>query len=61
MLYVTFGQIASIFCVPGRSAKPFNPLLGETYELVTPNYRYFSEMVSHHPPICCFNCEGKNF
>lgn len=33
--------------------KPFNPLLGETYELVVPGkYKYFSEQVSHHPPIC---------
>jgi hypothetical protein len=39
----------------------FNPLLGETYELVTPSFRFFGEMVSHHPPICCFSCEGKNF
>lgn len=34
-------------------AKPFNPLLGETFEYVRPdkNYRFFIEQVSHHPPI----------
>lgn len=26
-----------------RSSKPFNPILGETYELDTPEFRYFSE------------------
>jgi len=32
--------------------KPFNPLLGETFELFVPGkYKYFSEQVSHHPPI----------
>jgi oxysterol-binding protein 1 len=34
-------------------SKPFNPLLGETFELVVPGkYKFFSEQVSHHPPIC---------
>ena len=30
-------------CVVGRTHKPFNSLLGETFELVTTNYRFFSE------------------
>lgn len=36
-----------------RVAKPFNPLLGETFEYARPdkNYRFFVEQVSHHPPI----------
>lgn len=41
----------------GRIAKPFNPMLGETFEYARPdlNYRYISEQVSHHPPIsACF-------
>ena len=41
--------------------KPFNPLLGETYELVDEDYRYFAEQVSHHPPITAFAYEGKGF
>jgi len=33
--------------------KPFNPLLGETYELVNPGkYKFLAEQVSHHPPVC---------
>ncbi|UZJ56398.1 hypothetical protein CBS101457_005718 [Exobasidium rhododendri] len=38
----------------GRVAKPFNPMLGETFEFVSlkgSKYRYQSEQVSHHPPI----------
>jgi hypothetical protein len=31
--------------------KPFNPLLFETFELKTKNLKFFSEQVSHHPPI----------
>ncbi|CAK9436162.1 uncharacterized protein LODBEIA_P07200 [Lodderomyces beijingensis] len=36
-----------------RIAKPFNPLLGETFEYARTdqNYRLFVEQVSHHPPI----------
>ncbi|KAI0791876.1 Oxysterol-binding protein-domain-containing protein [Abortiporus biennis] len=37
----------------GRIAKPFNPMLSETFEYVRMDkeYRYMSEQVSHHPPI----------
>ncbi|CCL99978.1 uncharacterized protein FIBRA_02003 [Fibroporia radiculosa] len=37
----------------GRIAKPFNPMLSETFEYVCldKDYRYMSEQVSHHPPI----------
>lgn len=34
----------------GRIAKPFNPLLSQSFEYAIPNrYRYISEQVSHHP------------
>ena len=42
------------------SKKPFNPLLGETYELVNKNIEFISEQVSHHPPITANYCRGKN-
>jgi hypothetical protein len=41
-----------------RTLKPFNPLLGETFEIVSHKYRFFIEQVSHHPPISAFHCEG---
>lgn len=36
-----------------RTRKPFNPLLGETFELVekTGKFKFIAEQVSHHPPI----------
>ncbi|XP_018421188.1 PREDICTED: oxysterol-binding protein-related protein 1 isoform X1 [Nanorana parkeri] len=45
-----------------RTGKPFNPLLGETYELVREDlgFRLISEQVSHHPPISAFHAEGLN-
>lgn len=43
-----------------RIAKPFNPLLGETFEYCRPekNYRLVSEQVSHHPPISACRAES---
>ncbi|BEI80271.1 hypothetical protein CcaverHIS002_0108000 [Cutaneotrichosporon cavernicola] len=41
----------------GRIAKPFNPMLSQSFEYAIPNrYRYISEQVSHHPPIsACYS------
>ncbi|XP_024921315.1 oxysterol-binding protein-related protein 1 [Cynoglossus semilaevis] len=43
-----------------RTGKPFNPLLGETYELIREDlgFRLISEQVSHHPPVSAFHAEG---
>ncbi|XP_022063358.2 oxysterol-binding protein-related protein 2-like [Acanthochromis polyacanthus] len=43
-----------------RTGKPFNPLLGETYELTREDqgFRLVSEQVSHHPPISAFHAES---
>ncbi|XP_076157524.1 oxysterol-binding protein-related protein 3a [Alosa pseudoharengus] len=43
--------------------KPFNPVLGETYECDRPDkgFRFISEQVSHHPPVSACHCESKNF
>ncbi|XP_060099880.1 oxysterol-binding protein-related protein 1 isoform X2 [Heteronotia binoei] len=45
-----------------RTGKPFNPLLGETYELIREDlgFRLISEQVSHHPPVSAFYAEGLN-
>ncbi|XP_033132915.1 oxysterol-binding protein-related protein 2A isoform X2 [Brassica rapa] len=47
----------------GRHCKPFNPLLGETYEADFPEkgIRFFSEKVSHHPTVIACHCEGKGW
>lgn len=42
-------------------SKPFNPLLGETYEFIQPGqYKFLAEQVSHHPPITAHITMGKN-
>ncbi|KAK9143176.1 hypothetical protein Syun_012576 [Stephania yunnanensis] len=47
----------------GRHCKPFNPLLGETYEADYPEkgLRFFSEKVSHHPTLIACHCEGRGW
>jgi hypothetical protein len=58
--------LVSMFCLGqykstlNRTTKPFNPLLGETYELDRPDFRYFSEQVEHHPPISACYAQHKN-
>lgn len=58
------------FAVSGYSStyyragsKPFNPLLGETYECIREDKGlcFYSEQVSHHPPISACHCESKKF
>jgi hypothetical protein len=53
MLYVAAFAASEYASTIGRVAKPFNPLLGETFEYARPDkgYRFFNEQVSHHPPI----------
>lgn len=41
--------------------KYFNPVLGETYEFIRPEYEFIAEQVSHHPPISAVHCEGHDF
>ena len=42
-----------------NTSKPFNPLLGETYEYITDDFEFLSEQVSHHPPVVAAYCKGK--
>ncbi|KAF3768869.1 hypothetical protein M406DRAFT_273366 [Cryphonectria parasitica EP155] len=53
LLYIAAFAASEYASTIGRVAKPFNPLLGETFEYVRPdkNYRFFIEQVSHHPPV----------
>ncbi|KAG9343745.1 hypothetical protein JZ751_013126 [Albula glossodonta] len=43
--------------------KPFNPVLGETFECIREDrgFRYISEQVSHHPPISACHADSENF
>ncbi|KAK9246905.1 Oxysterol-binding protein-domain-containing protein [Lipomyces tetrasporus] len=53
MVYVAAFAASEYSSTINRIAKPFNPLLGETYEYCRPDkgYRFVVEQVSHHPPI----------
>lgn len=53
MVYVACFAASEYASTVGRIAKPFNPLLGETFEYARPDkgYRVLVEQVSHHPPI----------
>uniref|UniRef100_A0A7N8WNT6 Oxysterol-binding protein n=1 Tax=Mastacembelus armatus TaxID=205130 RepID=A0A7N8WNT6_9TELE len=53
MCYVAAFTVSSYSTTVNRTGKPFNPLLGETFELDRLRecgYRSLCEQVSHHPP-----------
>ncbi|KAL7394045.1 hypothetical protein ABVT39_019791 [Epinephelus coioides] len=58
--FVVSGYASSFYRTGG---KPFNPVLGETYECDRPDkgLRFVAEQVSHHPPISACHAESKNF
>ncbi|CAI6096677.1 unnamed protein product [Clonostachys chloroleuca] len=60
LVYVAAFAASEYASTIGRVAKPFNPLLGETFEYVRPdkNYRFICEQVSHHPPIGACHADG---
>ncbi len=45
------------------SRKPFNPLLGETFECVREDkhFKFLAEKVVHQPPVVAFYAEGKGW
>lgn len=61
LCYVTAFFIAQYKCSDKRLNKPFNPILGETFELKRPTYLYFAEQVSHHPPITASFATSKHY
>lgn len=64
LAYVAAFTISSYSTTSNRTGKPFNPLLGETYECDRSDdlgWRYISEQVSHHPPMAAIHCEGKGW
>lgn len=45
-----------------RKRKPFNPMLGETFELVMDDFRFLAEKTCHVPiQTLCFFLEGENY
>ncbi|XP_067282117.1 oxysterol-binding protein-related protein 3a isoform X1 [Pseudorasbora parva] len=64
MVYVAAFAVSAYACSFTRAGgKPFNPVLGETYECLRPDkgFRFIAEQVSHHPPVSACHCESKNY
>lgn len=64
MAYVAAFTISVYSTTADRAAKPFNPLLGETYECDRTDdlgWRAIAEQVSHHPPALANYTEGRDW
>uniref|UniRef100_A0A4W5L1A2 Oxysterol-binding protein n=1 Tax=Hucho hucho TaxID=62062 RepID=A0A4W5L1A2_9TELE len=64
MLYIGVFSISGYAWATWRNRyKPFNPVLGETYESHRKDrgFRYVAEQVSHHPPGSAVHAESENF
>ncbi|KAL0316335.1 UNVERIFIED_CONTAM: Oxysterol-binding protein-related protein 3A [Sesamum radiatum] len=52
----------SLYFAIQRTWKPFNPILGETYEMVNHGgITFIAEQVSHHPPMSAAHAENEHF
>ncbi|XP_061565032.1 oxysterol-binding protein-related protein 7 isoform X2 [Cololabis saira] len=64
MVYIAAFAISGYATATFRNRyKPFNPVLGETYECVREDrsFRFISEQVCHHPPISACHAHSENF
>jgi hypothetical protein len=41
--------------------KPFNPIIGETYQGYIDNCPVYLEQISHHPPISAYYLIGRGY
>lgn len=61
MAYIIAFSVSTYASTLYRTGKPFNPLLGETYECDRRDdlgFRMICEQVSHHPPIAAIHVES---
>uniref|UniRef100_A0A665W0T6 Oxysterol-binding protein n=1 Tax=Echeneis naucrates TaxID=173247 RepID=A0A665W0T6_ECHNA len=64
MVYIAAFAISGYSTATFRNRyKPFNPVLGETYECVREDrgFRFISEQVCHHPPISACHADSDSF
>ncbi|XP_054899014.1 oxysterol-binding protein-related protein 7 isoform X2 [Poeciliopsis prolifica] len=64
MIYIAAFAISGYSTATFRNRyKPFNPVLGETFECIRDDrgFRFISEQVCHHPPISACHAESENF
>ncbi|XP_032690019.1 oxysterol-binding protein-related protein 2 [Odontomachus brunneus] len=59
--YVAAFAVSALASNWERLGKPFNPILGETYELEREDFRIICEQVSHHPPVSAFYADSEDF
>lgn len=62
LIYLSVFIISEYYLNINRILKPFNPLLGETFEYYDKDRKFFAfaEQVSHHPPISAFMIKNEN-
>ncbi|RVW87402.1 Oxysterol-binding protein-related protein 3A [Vitis vinifera] len=61
-LSVAASWAISMYYACQRTWKPFNPILGETYELTNHGgIKFIAEQISHHPPISAAHAENEHF
>ncbi|EOA20623.1 hypothetical protein CARUB_v10000934mg [Capsella rubella] len=61
MVYASSWAI-SVYYAYQRTWKPFNPILGETYEMTNHNgINFIAEQVCHHPPMSAGHAENEHF
>ncbi|KAL5370269.1 oxysterol binding protein [Cryptosporidium parvum] len=56
--YITVFASSAISSTFLRLSKPFNPLLGETFELTHRGFKFIAEQVMHHPPVAAYHAES---
>ena len=61
LAYVATWIVSQYAFTVGRTMKPFNPVLGETFELETQDFHLIAEQVSHHPPISAIYCDHPKY
>uniref|UniRef100_UPI00398EC231 oxysterol-binding protein-related protein 6-like isoform X2 n=1 Tax=Pristiophorus japonicus TaxID=55135 RepID=UPI00398EC231 len=64
MIYIAAFAVSGYASAYYRArSKPFNPVLGETYECIREDkgFQFIGEQVSHHPPVSVCHAESENF
>lgn len=56
---IAFGITATVNYL--RMDKPFNPILGETYQNLIDGCPIYGEQISHHPPISAVFMKGRGY
>ncbi|CBZ49644.1 putative oxysterol-binding protein domain-containing protein [Neospora caninum Liverpool] len=60
LAYVTIFALSAYAGSMDRCYKPFNPMLGETFECSHRGFNYIAEQVSHHPPVSAYHGAAHN-